>query len=203
MVVYGGVGCFNVFGGVKQLLKTGYSQCDVSVWDTSQVEGVEGHLGSRLTDGLGGYWADGLACWGQTLMEFASDFLNESNETFFTDFIGLANSFAGQKHSEMNSEQFQPVFLLKLSLSFEKLIFLTFLLHSSIFGEKLVILIQTIGGDTIVDEFLNTLENKMRVDNLSCFFSWDGFDFVDESGYGNRAVVFNFDWLAIVDEDLS
>ena len=104
-------------------------------------------------------------------MEFASDFLDESDETFLADFIGFAYSFAGQKHSEMNSEQFQPVLLLKLSLSFEKLIFLAFLLHARIFSQKLVVLIQSVGGDAIVDEFFNALVDKVRVDNLGSFFS--------------------------------
>jgi len=55
MVVDGGVGGFYVFGRVKQLLKTGHSQGDISVGDSCQVEGVEGHLGGWLADGLGGY----------------------------------------------------------------------------------------------------------------------------------------------------
>ena len=126
-------------------------------------------------------------------MEFASDFLNEPDETFLADFISLANSFTGQKHSEMNPEQFQPILLLKLSLFFEKLIFLAFFLHSSIFDEKLVILMQAIGGDTFVYKFFNTLENKMRVDDLGSFFSGYGFDFVDESRDSDGAVVFHLD----------
>jgi len=39
-------------------------------------------------------------------MEFGPDLLNQAYETFFADFIGLANPLTGQEHPKMNSEEF-------------------------------------------------------------------------------------------------
>lgn len=135
----GGIGSLDIFGGVKQLLKTGHTQCDVLIGYTSQMESVERHLGGRLTDRLCSHRTDSLTSRRKGLIELRLDFFQQAQETLLSNFVILADCLTGEEHADMDPKQFQPVLLLKFSLLLDELVLLAFFLHSSVLLQDLLV----------------------------------------------------------------
>ena len=167
------------------------------------MKSVEGHLGGRLTDWLSSYWANRLSSWCQALVELWADLFDETDETFFADFFSLAYFFAGKEHSQMYPEQFQSVFLLKLSLFLEKLILLSFLLNSGIFCQQFRVLKHSIGGHALIDQLFDMFIDDMGSYYFCSFLPGHGSDFIDESFDFDGSVVLYLGCVFVEDEDFS